>query len=911
MATDTILVNQTIREGQTIISSQESFELGFFSPGNTSNRYVGIWYKRQATGTIAWVANRDTPVTNKSGELTLHPNGVLVIRDSATNIIIWSSSSSRNSTTSVAQLLDSGNFMVFDGEKGPKNYIWQSFDYPGDTQLPGVKLGRNLERGVIANYTSWKSVDDPSRGSFMVYMDFNGLPQIYRNNGDVIQGRLGSWNGIRFTGAMNNEPNPVYTNTYVSNGNETYQVFNLVSSSVLSIMKLTPDGVMGRYNWINPTQGWFLYYQTRTDLCGGYGLCSVYGSCDITQTTICGCLKGFEPTNRDQWELSDWTSGCRRNLPLNCSVEVGFRKYSFMKLPDTRKSWFDKNMTLEQCEVKCKSECNCTAYATLDIKYGTGCLMWFDQLIDMRMNKKEKHLTGQNEAISSTVLLEGYFYLHQDSRLRIIHRDLKAANILLDHYMNPKYQILALKEALAEMTLGYMSPEYAGPGIFSVKSGVFSFGVLMLEIVSGAQNKHNFLADAWNLYKEGKHSELADTSLIELNDTLQVLQSIHVGLLCVQNNPEDRPNMSTVVMMLTSDGQLPEPNHPGFYIEARSGSSTDVHTQDSYNNITITFPTDGTSGAGGVDDAGGAGGADRPAQEVDESNCLIAQKDVTDLPVFSLSKLVADNFSISNRLGEGGFDLCTRIRVKGSLADGQEIAVKRLSLSSSQGVEEFEIEMNKKEKHLTGQNEAISSTVLLEGYFYLHQDSRLRIIHRDLKAANILLDHDMNPKISDFGLERSFGGNDTVAKTRRVVGTYGYMSPEYAGRGIFSVKSGVFSFGVLMLEMVSGAQNKHNFLADAWNLYKEGKHYELADTSVIELNDTLQVLRSIHVGLLCVQNNPEDRPNMSTVVMMLTSDGQLPEPNHPGFYIEARSGSSTDIVHFIEIFAISNKSNEG
>lgn len=186
---------------------------------------------------------------------------------------------------------------------------------------------------------------------------------------------------------------------------------------------------------------------------------------------------------------------------------------------------------------------------------------------------------------------------------------------------------------------------------------------------------------------------------------------------------------------------------------------------------------------------------------------------------------------------------------------------------------------------------------IARGLLYLHQDSRLRIIHRDLKAANILLDHDMNPKISDFGLARSFKGNETKTKTKRVVGTYGYMSPEYAGNGIISDKTDVFSFGVLVLEIVSGKRNRrfshhahnHNLLGHVWMLYKEGKSVELVDASSIESNQVSEVLCSIQVGLLCAQHNPDDRPNMSNVVAMLNGEGRLPEPKHPGFYTEETS----------------------
>ncbi|KAK9056990.1 hypothetical protein SSX86_024356 [Deinandra increscens subsp. villosa] len=151
----------------------------------------------------------------------------------------------------------------------------------------------------------------------------------------------------------------------------------------------------------------------------------------------------------------------------------------------------------------------------------------------------------------------------------------------------------------------------------------------------------------------------------------------------------------------------------------------------------------------------------------------------------------------------------------------------------------------------------------------------------------------MNPKISDFGMARTFKANQIEANTNRVVGTYGYMAPEYAGQGIFSIKSDVYSFGVLVLEIVSGEKNRgflhkehsNNLIGHAWRLHNEGSSLQLVSKCLEESVNMSQVLRSIHVGLLCVQRQPEDRPAMTSVIMMLGSDGQLPTPKKPGFYI--------------------------
>nr|XP_043623859.1 G-type lectin S-receptor-like serine/threonine-protein kinase At1g11410 [Erigeron canadensis] len=302
-----------------------------------------------------------------------------------------------------------------------------------------------------------------------------------------------------------------------------------------------------------------------------------------------------------------------------------------------------------------------------------------------------------------------------------------------------------------------------------------------------------------------------------------------------------------------------------------------------------------------------------------------------DLHVFEISTIVAatDNFSLLSKLGEGGFGSV----YKGRLQNGQEVAVKRLSQSSGQGMQEFKNEVtligklqhrnlvrllgycfHTEEKMLVYEylpNKGLDCFIfdqekgslldwktrfqiirgIVRGLLYLHQDSRLRIIHRDLKASNILLDADLNPKISDFGMAKIFGGDQEEATTLRVVGTYGYMSPEYAMEGLFSVKSDVYSFGILVLEIISGRKNTSyymessvNLIGHVWDLWKQESALKIVDRALGDSFDADEILRCIHVGILCLQEQASDRPTMTDVAFMLSNrDTKLPSPNQPAF----------------------------
>ncbi|KAJ0684538.1 putative protein kinase RLK-Pelle-DLSV family [Helianthus annuus] len=665
-AAHTISVNQTLRYNETIVSPQETFELGFFSPPNSMNHYIGIWYKKISNRTVVWVANRDRPLTNTSGELTLTLQGVLVLRDATMGKVVWLStnSSTKIVRNPIGQLLDTGNFIIHEEDEiNQENPIWQSFDLMTDTLLPEMKVGWNLVTRTERHYTSWKSVEDPASERLL---------------------------------------------------------------------------------WVDSINDWNIILAPESDICDHYEMCGPFGSCNIDNTPVCECLKGFEPKSPDQWRVADWSQGCRRTIPLDCKPGEGFNKYSNLKLPDTRGSWYNQTMTLVECE---------------KIWTGSGCLLWYGDLLDIR-----------------TVPQNGD-----------------------------------------------------------------------------------------TLYIRVPHSEIESTGNIKRSGVgrrrIQVIVPVAFLVLIT---------LVSICLFYRFNKKKQQPGRPGNENNSENRSGDEDF----------------------------------------------------ELPLFGLSVILeaTNNFSLNNKLGEGGFGPV----YKGVLEDEKEIAVKRLAKTSTQGLHEFKNEVisisrlqhrnlvklfgcciEGTEKMLIYEympNKGLDSFLfaryhiingIARGLVYLHQDSRLRIIHRDLKVSNILLDKDMNPKISDFGMARTFGGNQIEANTNRVVGTYGYMAPEYAGDGIFSIKSDVYSFGVIMLEIVCGEKNRgfvhkehcNNLIGYAWELHNEDKSLQLVAKCLGESINVSQVLRSIHIGLLCVQRHPEDRPTMTSVILMLGSEGPLPSPKEPGFYI--------------------------
>ncbi|KAK2644246.1 hypothetical protein Ddye_019441 [Dipteronia dyeriana] len=778
-AVDTITASRSIRDPESIISSGNAFKLGFFSPGNSSNRYVGIWYN-DASEAVIWVANRNRPLNGASGVVNISDDGRLVVLNEQREVL-WSSNVSNSVANARAQLLDSGNLVLYDNNNGS---IWQSFDEPTNTFMRRMKLTTNVRTGENVMLTSWKSPSDPSIGSFSAGLNLLNIPQVFTWNNNTPFWRSGQWNGREFIGITN--VTSVYLGGFELVENKAEGTASLSFEFAIDSTTYFVLDTEGRLLQNNQVDGkeWQIRQTYPENVCDVYGKCGEFGICGPRSEPICTCLGGFEPKNIEEWSRGNWTNGCGRRTPLQCESinktgdvgkEDGFLKFRMLKLPD----FAERTTALEdRCRELCLSNCSCLAYA---YDAGIGCMSWRDNLTDVQQ----------------------FYSKGTDFYIRVAHSELAADK--------------------NDMKVVIIVPVVVGAVVIAISA---------------------FFLWRWMAKRKAMKEK---SSLLKREERSRNISD--------ENKSKDK---------------------------------------------------------------------------------------LQDLPLFDFEKLATatKDFHLTNKLGEGGFGPV----YKGVLEDGQEIAVKRLSKASGQGIEEFMNEVmvisklqhrnlvrllgcciegeekmliyefmpNKsldaflfdpeKRKLLDWSNRFNIIEGISRGLLYLHRDSRLRIIHRDLKASNILLDEELNPKISDFGMARIFGGNQDQANTIRVVGTYGYMSPEYAMEGRFSEKSDVFSFGVLLLEIVSGRRNAGFYQDDlslsligyVWKLWNENHIVATIDTMISDPLYQSEVLRCIHVGLLCVQEFVKDRPTMSTVISMLNSEIlDLPTPKQPAF-IESQGAFETE-----------------
>ncbi|KAL5972879.1 hypothetical protein ACLOJK_039685 [Asimina triloba] len=676
---DSITQGQSMTDGETLVSAGGVFELGFFSPNGTNDRYLGIWYRQITKENVVWVANREDPLTNTTGALTIDETGNLVILNERGAVVhsLYISISQANSSSAV--LLDSGNFVLMNETRG---VVWQSFDDPTDTYLAGMKLGLDIRTGKKWALTSWTSSRDPAPGSYSVGLDPNEPRRliIQRKDGSITW-NSGLWNGEIFS--LVPEMRSMFKYTLVASGDVYYFFFSLYNSSTLPKLVMDAHGQLKLLTWSEESKSWYSFWAQPRDECELYNSCGANARCNISAANRCNCLDGFDGDLSRHQQSSLWERRCVRRKNITCTDDGDdFLKIERVRFPD--QSWYEgnKSMSTEECEIGCRRNCSCSAYASAYSNGTGGCLFWADDLIGLRDSPPYADYNGfamgnifVRVAASDGGQVEsrkGLLPLELSTDLSAAKEFVQASNLghggrsrdllffsfavvetATDNFSHENMlgqggfghvykgkladgQEIAVKrlsrssgqgleEFKNEVMLdhsGYMSPEYGMEGIFSVKSDVFSFGVILLEIVTGKKNaaaryldgsvnllgyvKNDAMvstkpcavtsSSAWELWKDGRISELIDPMLVDSAPAQELARYVHVAFLCVQNSPMYRPTMPDVVHMLTNKAAtLNMPKQPAFSIqrEAEADGSSSKPTTCSVNAITVSEVNEG------------------------------------------------------------------------------------------------------------------------------------------------------------------------------------------------------------------------------------------------------------------------------------------------------------------------------
>ncbi|XP_062151709.1 G-type lectin S-receptor-like serine/threonine-protein kinase At2g19130 [Alnus glutinosa] len=389
LGADTISANQSLSGDKSIVSARGNFVLGFFKPGNSSKYYIGMWYSTSivSTQTIVWVANRDKPISDKSSSVLRISDGNLVLFNESQIPVWYTNLTSTTSSSPVeAVLLDDGNLVLNDGSNSSQ-HLWQSFDHPAHTWLPGSKIGLNKITNENQRLISWKNENDPAPGPFN--LDIHGYTSDYfiRSNRSIQYWTSGASDGSIFSMISDLQPNYIYNFSYVNNTNESYFTYSLYDPSIISRFVMEVSGQIQQMTWLENTNQWNLFWSQPRSQCEVYSFCGAFGSCNKESMPFCSCLKGFVPQSQNDWNLSDYAGGCMRITPLQCNNTNLTNGYEDRFLPITSKVLPAQPQSFgigsaAECESACLNNCSCTAYAYANAS--NYCSVWFGDLLNLQ-----------------------------------------------------------------------------------------------------------------------------------------------------------------------------------------------------------------------------------------------------------------------------------------------------------------------------------------------------------------------------------------------------------------------------------------------------------------------------------------------------------------------------------------------
>ncbi|KAL7608544.1 G-type lectin S-receptor-like serine/threonine-protein kinase At2g19130 [Lactuca sativa] len=380
---NTISASQSLSGDQTIVSKDEVFELGFFKAGNSSKYYIGIWYIKVSSNppTIAWVANRETSISDRfRSELKIIDGNLVLLNES--KFQIWSTNVSTTTTlkSAIAVLLDDGNLVLRDsGSNSVEPAVWQSFDHPTHTWLPGAKLAYDNRTKKSQLLTSWRSKEDPGVGLFSLELDPITTEYISKWNGSQRYWTSGAWNGKIFELVPEMRLNYIYNFSYQKNENESYFTYSVYNPFIISRFIMDVSGQVQQLTWLEATKEWNLFWSQPRTQCEVYALCGAFGSCSQSGLPFCSCLTGFKPRSESDWYQSDFSGGCVRKTDLQCGRNVEKLDFLTIKVKSLPPNQSVAVGSAGECHTTCLNSCSCNAYSFVDNQ----CLVWDGDLLNL------------------------------------------------------------------------------------------------------------------------------------------------------------------------------------------------------------------------------------------------------------------------------------------------------------------------------------------------------------------------------------------------------------------------------------------------------------------------------------------------------------------------------------------------
>ncbi|KAI3860306.1 hypothetical protein MKX03_030987, partial [Papaver bracteatum] len=388
----TITQTQFITDPETIVSSKDGiFRLGFFSLGDSLNRYVGIWYNNIPGPTIVWVANRDHPLNDSTGVFKIAGDGNLVVLGGHGKVYWTTNVTGLVSDHLVAELLDTGNLIL--RESSPNynynegRYFWQSFDHPTNTFLPEMQIGANLRTGEKKTITSWKNdSNDPSTGYFSLELDRYVIPELIIKNGAQKKWRSGPL-VEKFLG-MDHPSSDFKAERDDSKGTVFISLLYHEKAALCRIVLDSEGNLVGK-QWHEESKEWHIRWSSDTytyKKCGPFGIDTKHSS-----SQSCSCMKGFEPKFINEWNDGIWSAGCVRRKDLQCDQNSerskvkeadGFLEVVNINVPDN--FYLTQGISNEQCRDNCLHNCSCIAYSFSGSVPSIGCMWWTGDLMDTR-----------------------------------------------------------------------------------------------------------------------------------------------------------------------------------------------------------------------------------------------------------------------------------------------------------------------------------------------------------------------------------------------------------------------------------------------------------------------------------------------------------------------------------------------